>query len=74
MAIPAIGTQACGGQSQHGAQTLAARGDEMIGHFGNHRHIRAGQLQNGFVHPLHIGMHQSHQRRNIVACPGGILS
>ena len=51
----AIGAKAGGRERQHRPQPFAARGNQMVGDFRNHRHMRCGARQNRLVDALHIG-------------------
>ena len=55
MVQPGITTHAGGGHSEHGANALAARIDEMAGKFGNQLHMALGFFHNEFIHQSHIG-------------------
>ena len=55
MAPALIAHHARGGDGEHGAQALAARGQQMAGQLADQRHRAFQALSEGAVHPLEIG-------------------
>jgi hypothetical protein len=61
VAVAAIAAQARRGEREDRPETLAARGNQMIGDFGNHRHRRSRARQDRLVDQRHVAGHQRDQ-------------
>src|SRR5262249_30316846 len=51
-------------EGKHGAQSLAAGGDQVVGHLRDHGDVRAGTRQDDGVDPLHIDGQEANQARD----------
>jgi hypothetical protein len=59
--LGAVAAQVGAGQRQDRPQPLAARGDQVVGDLGDHRHVGAGARQDRRIHPLHPGRDEAHE-------------
>src|SRR5262249_33094648 len=63
-AVAAIACEPRHREGEHGAQSLAAGGNQVVGHLRDHGDVRAGTRQDDGVDPLHIGGQEADQARD----------